>query len=197
MIVVRRARLTDLPVVRKLTLETVAYGIPEGRDIPNKTVQENARNYLKDLERLVHRKKEAAFLVAVDETRVVGFLILEFNHVEDSTGEPQSYIYNLAVDPDYWGRYVVHQLVREAARVSHQHGFRYMTSKISASNRRTVVQALRLGFQIERYQMTMACSSEGIAEMPGRLPEEKAHALSRQLRRRRQSAPKPESGELS
>lgn len=182
MIAVRRARITDIPFIRRLTLETLEFGIPEERDISNKQVKINSLPFLQDLETFLHRKKDVAFLVAADDEKddqPVGFLMLEFNHVEDSTGEPQTYVANLAVDPEYWGRYVVNLLVREAAKLSGQKGYKYMSSKISASNQRTVLQALRLGFQIERYQMTLACTPEGIVKMPGRPLSEKAHALSR------------------
>ena len=203
MIVVRRARMFDLPFLRRLTLETVTFGIPEGRDIPNAEVKKNVVPYLDDLEVMLHRKQDVAVLVAVDderEDRPVGFLILEFNHVEHSTGEPQSFIANLAVEPDYWGKYVGSHMVREAAKVSGQKGYRYMTSQISASNRRTVMQALWLGFEIERFQMTMACTPEGNVKMPGRPLQERAHALSRLPQGRRQGVkrkPKSQSGESS
>ena len=195
MIEIRRARLADIPFIRQLSLDTLAIGIPECRDIPNATVLANATSHLDDLEGLLQRRREAAILVASDDAlpggKPVGFLILEFNYIEDSTGEAQSYIYNMAVIPEYWGRYVGHQLVREAARLSHQRGFQYMTSRVTASNRRTLLAALRMGFEVERYQLTMACGPEGPAPMPGRPPDERGHALSRLIKPRRRKEPSP------
>jgi hypothetical protein len=87
------------------------------------------------------------------------------------------------VDSAYWGRYVGHLLVREAAKVSAQRGFRYMTAKVTAANERTIMSCLQVGFEIERYQLTMACSLDGPAKMPERPLHERGHAVSRLLRK--------------
>lgn len=201
MIEIRPARLGDLPHIKRLTLEMAPLGIPAQRDISNEEVQSKALPFLDDLERMLFRRREAAVLVAVEGERVVGFLILEFNHVEETTGEKQSFIYNMAVDSDYWGKYVGHKLVWEAARVSHQHGFRYMTSRVTASNERALLSAVKLGFEIERYQLTLACGPEGREKMPGRPMTERGHAVSRMLRarqrRERQKTKDQGSGESS
>lgn len=182
---IRRARLGDAAFIRELSLDAVAYGIPEGRDIANEAVVAPAREGLKNLEDWIVRKRDFAILVAEDEGKPVGFLILEFHYVEESTGEIQSHIYNLSVLPSYFGRWVGHELVREAARITHQRGYRYMTSKVTASNERALLSAIKLGFQIERYQLTMACGPAGIERMPGRPMSERGHAVSRLLRTRK------------
>jgi ribosomal protein S18 acetylase RimI-like enzyme len=103
-------------------------------------------------------------LIAVDSEKEipVGFLLLDLDHVMISTGERQSFIVNLAVRPGHWGRYVGQTLVKEAARLTARRGLRYMSSQVSASNRRSVVSAQRAGFQIESYQMTARCGLDGI-----------------------------------
>ena len=182
---VRRARKNDLPFIEKLTLETVDQGIPSGRDIPNETVREAAAVHLRDLEAMFLRRRDYAFLVAEAEERPVGFLILEFRDVEETTGELQTLVYNLAVSPDYLGKRVDRILVSEAAKLSHKRGYRFMTARITASNERALLAALRQGFEIERYQITMACGPEGPLPLPGRTPDQRAHDLSR-LQRQRQ-----------
>jgi ribosomal protein S18 acetylase RimI-like enzyme len=182
---IRRARLGDAPFIRQLSLEAVPYGIPEGRDISNEAVIATAAEGLKNLEDWIVRKRDFAILVAEEEGKPVGFLILEFHYVEESTGEIQSHIYNLSVLPSHFGKWIGHELVREAARVTHQRGYRYMTSKVTASNERALLSAIKLGFEIERYQLTMACGPEGIERMPGRPMEQRGHAVSRLLRTRK------------
>ena len=187
MIEIRRARRGDLEFILEQSLEAVVYGIPEGRDIPNEVVVETARKNLEELESWLMRKGEFAILVAEDKQKgcLAGFLILEFNKVEESTGEAQSFIYNLVVASDYFGRYVGHNLVRAAAKLSYERGYRYMTSKVTATNERTLLSALKLGFEIERYQLTMACGPEGPAKLPGRPMHQRGHAISRLLRQRK------------
>jgi len=196
MIEIRPATLQDVPTIKRLTLECADLGIPDNRDIPNETVRASAEQFLGDLDRLIYRRRQAAVLVAVDRAKadaVVGFLILEFNQIEETTGESQSFIYNMAVEPAYFGKYVGHKLVWEAAKISHQHGFRYMTSRVTASNERALLSAIKLGFEIERYQLTLACGPEGRARMPGRPMSERGHAVSRLLRKRKRRPPSDDS----
>jgi ribosomal protein S18 acetylase RimI-like enzyme len=166
---IRLARLSDLPFVRSLTLDSLEYGIPEGRAISAAQVRENAVSQLDDLETVID-SQDVALLIALDKDTPVGFLLLELDHVMASTGERQSFIVNLAVRPEYWGRYAGHALVREAARLTAQRGLRYMSSSVTASNRRSVVSALRAGFKIESYQMTVACNADGIDALDARAP---------------------------
>jgi len=199
MIEIRRARLADVATIRRLSLESVADGIPEGRDITPEQVVASASEHLVDLEVLLQKRREVAILVACDEKVTVGFLILEFGHVEDSTGESQSFIHNMAVQTAYRGRYVTHKLVYEASRLSFERGFRYMTSKVTASNERALITAVKMGFEIERYQLTMACGPEGPVKMPGRPMHQRGQAvqtmLSLRKRNRSQSASNPQSGD--
>jgi hypothetical protein len=64
-----------------------------------------------------------------------------------------------------------------------------MIGEVSAHNDRTYLQALRLGFELERLQIVMACSEEGPETMPGRPDEEKHYAQSRKNKRSRYRVP--------
>ena len=182
---VRRATKDDLPFIKELTLATVDQGISVYRDIPNETVRELASQALENFDIMLRKKRDFAILLAVDGERRVGYLVLEFRDVEETTGEEQSLVYNLAVIPDYLGKRVDRLLGAEAARVSHRRGYRFMTARITASNERALLAALRQGFEIERYQITMACGAEGPQPLPGRTPEQRAHDLSRLYRQRK------------
>ncbi|MBI3926936.1 MAG: GNAT family N-acetyltransferase [Armatimonadetes bacterium] len=182
---VHRARLPDFPWIRRLAVRSAIYGIPHGRDIKNSQVQAVAQEHLKDLELTAGTGRNFLVLLALDSDtdERLGYIMLDFDHVESSTGERQSLIYDLAVEPRHWGKQVVHRLVEAAARETAGRGLKYMVGEVTAGNRRTLVQALRLGFQVERYQIVMCCSPEGPVSMPGRTEEEKAHDVSRDRRR--------------
>ncbi|MHB2018222.1 MAG: GNAT family N-acetyltransferase [Candidatus Xenobia bacterium] len=182
---IRRATLADVQFIRQLCIESVVYGVPGGRDIANDEVQKRAAESLRNLEILVHRRKDCAILVAFDKTRDehrAGYLILEFKHLEEATGEMQSHVFDMAVEQAYMGKYVGHRLVREAARVSHQQGYRYMSANISAANERALLSAIKLGFDVERFGLVMACDADGIARMPGRPKHERGLAVNRARR---------------
>lgn len=178
---VREARLDDIPWVRDLAVRSVVFGVPVGRDIPNAEVQAHVRRTLADLEFTFRRDPAFRILVAEnpDTGERLGYLMLDLAHQEASTGEPQAMIHDLAVEPRNWGRYVVHRLVRRAAQTAHERGLRYMIGEVTADNRRTLVQALRLGFVLERHQIVMQCGPEGPLPMPGRPEAERAHDRSR------------------
>ncbi len=181
---VRRAKREDLAFIRELTLETVDQGVSALRDISNDQVQIRAAQSLEELEHMFTRKRDHAFLIAESAGEPVGFLILEYRDVEETTGELQTLIFNMAVTPSHLGKRVDRVLVREAAKLSHQRGYRYMTARVTASNERALLAALKQGFDIERYQLTMACGADGPLPLPGRSKEQRAHDLSRILRRR-------------
>lgn len=143
--------------------------MPPGRAATDAEVQARAAQALEDLEPLLFGG-DLRVLVATEgqpETRL-GYLILDLGHVEGSTGERQSLIHDLAVTPEHRGRGVVEGLVRRAAQLTGQQGLLYMTGEITACNRAAMTGALRLGFTIERHQVVIGCSPEGIGPMPGR-----------------------------
>lgn len=181
---VRRARRADLPFIKELLLESLTESIPDLRDIPGQAIQERAETEV-DLEAMLASRREFAFLIAVEGDDPVGFLILELNQVEETTGETQTLIYHLAVAPSYLGLRVDRRLITEAAKLTHERGSRYMIGRISASNRRAVLSALRQGFELERHQVVMACGPNGGEVMPGRAPEERHHDVRRLAQKRK------------
>lgn len=181
--IVREVERSDFPWLKRLAVQSSVYGIPHNRSIPNSAVQARARQRLEELERKV--PPDFRILVAEDDGRRLGYLMLDLADVSSSTGERQSLIHDLAVEPDYWGKRVVHLLVNRAAQITAEHGLDYMVGEVSADNRRTVVQAGRLGFCVERLQIAMRCTAEGSGPMPGRPDAEKAHDQSRRRRRKK------------
>jgi ribosomal protein S18 acetylase RimI-like enzyme len=158
---VRKARLTDISFIRRLACESVIYGIPHTRTVDPEEVRRSTREALKTLEIDFKMRKDFEIFVAedLDANKPVGYLMLDLVQVERSTGEHQSLIHDIAVRREYWGKYVVHKLVAAAKKMTHERGLKYMVGEITSSNRRTVVQAQRLGFEIERYQIVMKCDS--------------------------------------
>lgn len=173
--------------VRKLALESALHGVPYGRSISNRAIKARVRESIATIE----PSADMPVLIAYnqEDDKPLGYLILELYDIESSTGERQSLIYDLAVQPKYWGTQAVRLLVREAARRTAKAGLDFMIGEVSAHNERTYLQALRLGFELERLQIVMACSEEGPKPMPGRPPEERHYAQSRRQKRSRNRIP--------
>lgn len=179
---VRRARRSDLDFVTELLIESLTESIPHPRDVTGEEIRDRARTEL-DLKEMLASRREYAFLIATIDTDPVGFLILELNQIEETTGEPQTLIYHLAVAPNYMGLRIDRVLINEAAKLTHSRGCRYMIGRISAGNRRALLTALRQGFELERHQVVIACGAEGKEPMPGRDPSELHHDLRRLAQR--------------
>lgn len=182
---VRDALESDLRFVRKLAAESVLYTIPYGRLTSNSAVQSRVRENLRDLA----PSDELAILVCyrLDNQKPIGYLILQLDEQDQGTGDRQSYIFDLAVDQRYWGTPAVRLLVHAAARRTARAGLTMMAGEITAHNQRTYLQALRLGFELERFKIAMCCSEEGPAPMPSRSVEQRAYESSRKKTRKPQT----------
>lgn len=181
-ITVREATESDLDWVRERVLESSAYSIPYCRDVASALVREAADE---DFDRVLAERDHMVFLIAENQDKErMGLLILNLNHTSDATGEKQSLIEDLDVEPRFWGTPAVNRLVHRAAQVTAEHGLTYMVGHVAAGNRRTLLKARRLGFQIERYHLVMGCDPDGPAALPGRDEAERTHDLSRRSRRK-------------
>lgn len=178
---VRKARHTDLAWLGNLMEESSLYNIPYGRDISHEEVRRAAR---RDFQAIIEGVDALVVLVAEDENRErLGALLLQLHCCSPVTGEPQSQVYSLAVDPRHWGSPAPRLLIEEAARITGRAGYRYMVGQVTADNKRMKLKAERLGFEVESYEIVMACTLDGPAPMPGRPETLRAHEVSRRQRR--------------
>ena len=190
-IFIRKADEEDFSYVRRLMIESSIYNVPVNRDIPNRAVKATVRSTADQV--LDRARQSDDFVVLVAEDRDsgerMGYLLLDLNHTEPSTGERQGYIFDLGVEERFWGTQAGPMLTRKAAALSGQAGHRYVTAEITAANRRSYLKSLRMGFVVERYKIAMACTPEGPTKMPGRPAKERAHDHSRSKRRETEKDP--------
>ncbi len=178
---VREARNTDLTWLGQLMEDSAVYNIPFGRDVSHDEVRAAAR---KDFQDIVAGTNDLVILVAENEAlERMGVLLLQLNCCSQATGEPQSQVYSLAIEPRFWGTAAPRLLVEEAARTTGENGHRYMVGQVTADNRRMKLKAERMGFEVEAYEIVMACTLDGPAPMPGRAENLRAHDVSRKQRR--------------
>lgn len=137
-----------------LANESVEYSVPAGRIPDRQLLAERIRS---GLAALTDRLAEDRYVVLIGEVgpERVGYLILDMADREPTTGELQALIVDIAVRRSDWGRYVTHQLVREAARLAEGRGLAYLVGMISAENQRALRTSERLGFAVERHQVVM------------------------------------------
>ncbi len=178
---VREARTLDLKWLGQLMVDSSVYNIPVGRDVPNEQVK---RTVAQDFRNIVEGAEDLIILVAENESSErMGVLILQLNQCSPNTGEPQGQVYSLAIEPRFWGSAAASHLVREAAKITAGHGHRYLVGQLTADNQRMKLKAQRMGFEIEAYEIVMACTLDGPAKMPGRPESQRAHDVSRRQRK--------------
>lgn len=182
-IAVRKVRPGDSRWLKELVVESALYSVAHARDISNAEVRVQAAEDL--AESLANDRVEILIAYNAETRERMGFLILTLDVRCAVTGEAMSLIDSLGVDPRFWGTPTVSRLVKRAAQLSHEHGIGLMSAFITSDNRRTMLKALRLGFEIEQAHLAAACGPDGVEPMPGREERERAHDVSRHERIRR------------
>lgn len=157
-ILVRTAEASDLPWIRRLAVESGTHTLPKSRKVSAAALSSRVQGSIMQLS----KDPDCHFLVAYEEGKNIrlGYLILLLHQVDEASGEPQSTIYDVAVEPKFRGGNAIRCLIKRAAQVSREHGFSYLSGEVTADNRRAYLQALRLGFALERYQIVMPLDSQ-------------------------------------
>lgn len=150
---IRLARPADAPALRALNDLCIVAGIPSTREATQAEVRAYAADAYEGMEEMLRQK---AFVVLVEETNqeITGYLMLDFGHVEPSTGEKQCFIVDLAVHPSKRGHFATHRLIKKASALAKARGLKYLVGVVSSSNERTLQLGLKgLDFQAERVQI--------------------------------------------
>lgn len=158
---IRLAQSRDLAALRELATECIVSGIPATREATPGEVRDYCAKAYEDLAGML---KDRNFVILVEEAsnpqgkEITGYLMLDFGHVEPSTGESQCFIVDLAVRPDKRGHFATHRLIKKASQLAAARGLKYLVGMISSSNARTIQLGLKgLDFEIERVQVMRRC----------------------------------------
>ncbi|MBS2040227.1 GNAT family N-acetyltransferase [bacterium] len=150
---IRMARAADVPALRELAELCIVSGIPASREASPEEVRAYAASAYQDMEQML-RQKGFVILVEEQNKEITGYLMLDFEHVEASTGEKQCFIVDLAVHPGKRGHFATHRLIKKASALARARGLKYLVGMVSSSNDRTLQLGLKgLDFQVERVQV--------------------------------------------
>jgi len=147
---VRRAVNTDLFFFLVLNSKCGLYTMLPGRGAAREEV---ASRYLETYARMRLEGDEFLISLIIEEKETfkpLGYLMYKTNSCDSFTGDPVAYIYDLAVDPEYWGKRVTQRIMREGENLMADMGFVYITGDISESNQRALKTAVKsLGYSLE------------------------------------------------
>jgi len=155
---IRLARPSDAEALRELAMMCIANGIPATREASSDEVVDYCRRSYEGLADQLRVQRDFVVLVEEHEGVITGYLMLDFGHVEPSTGERQCYIVDLGVHPEKRGRFATHRLIKKAAQLARARGLKYLVGTVSSNNDRTLQLGLKsLGFEVERVQIMKRC----------------------------------------
>lgn len=177
---VREAGEADHGFVLRLVGESALFGIPYGRTISNAEIRVAAEAQVRQL----LKNASVKILVACRRlsTELLGYLILDLSPEGGPGQRRQGLILDVSVLSEYRGTSVVRCLIQEARVLAKQADLSGIAGTVSSHNRRAYLRALRLGFEVESYQLVMACSADGPVTMPVRRGSEKLYAVEREYR---------------
>ncbi|MHC9541095.1 MAG: GNAT family N-acetyltransferase [Vulcanimicrobiota bacterium] len=147
---VRKAVNTDLFFFLVLNSKCGLYTMLPGRGASKEEV---ASRYLETYSRILLEGDEFLIPLVIEEKETfkpIGYLMYKTNSCDSFTGDPIAYIYDLAVDPAYWGKRVTQRIMREGESLLVDMGFVYIIGDISESNQRALKTAMKsLGYSLE------------------------------------------------
>lgn len=152
---IRLARPADAAFIRELAAQSIVSSIPAHREVDPEAARQFALQAYQDLEHDLATDRNLLVLVEEESAsrELTGYLMLELNHVEASTGEKQAFMVDIAVVPDRRGRFATARLVKKASQLLKARGLKYMVGMVSVSNPVARGLARCLGFQEERVQI--------------------------------------------
>lgn len=150
---IRKGSIDDLPFVQKLAIEMAKCSIPPTRCATTEQLASNISKTISALKNELIKNPKLQLLIAeTSYNQPIGYLILFLNHINDTTGETQAFVIDIAVLKEYWGKYVWRHLLKKAEIIAKDNGLNYIAGAVSINNPRALKTAQKfLGFQIERY----------------------------------------------
>lgn len=146
---VRRATAGDQLFVIVLNSRVSPVTLPAGRDLdPGEVAARYLEVYLGlDLE----GDPRLETLIVQQGKTPVGYLMLKTGYSDEVTGEALAYIYDLAIEPEHWGKRATQRIMREAEARMHARGVAVLLGDISAANPRALKTAIHsLGYTLEQ-----------------------------------------------
>lgn len=152
---IRLARREDAAFVRELAAQSILSSVPANREVDPEAARQYALKAYENLEEMLAHDRNLLVLVEEEAgTRLLtGYLMLELNHVEPSTGEKQAFMVDIAVLPDKRGHFATARLVKKASQLLKARGLKYLVGVVSVSNPVARGLARCLGFEEERVQI--------------------------------------------
>ncbi len=147
---VRKAVNTDIFFILVLNSKCGLYTMLPGREA---TKEEVASRYLETYSRIRLEGDEFLTPLIIEDRALfkpIGYLMYKTNSCDSFTGEPIAYIYDLAIDPAYWGKRATQRIMREGENFMGDLGIVYIIGDISETNQRALKTAMKsLGYSLE------------------------------------------------
>jgi ribosomal protein S18 acetylase RimI-like enzyme len=146
---IRPATNRDLEFLLGLVPRLSEFGLPPSREV--KSLETFSYDLLRKA--LLEPTATTAILIAEADGKKLGFIHLE-EEKEFFSGEAQGYIANLAISQEAEGKGVGRALMNAAEAWAKEHGYRYLTLNVFATNRRARTFYEKLGYAEDVLRLT-------------------------------------------
>ena len=123
------------------------------RPVSEERVEADRRADMQSVYKLIHNDDFGAFVARDAKGNYIGHILVKSGLNDFLTGEVQAWVFDIAVQPKYWGSGISKRLLLAAERFVRERGIKFMGLTVTAANARALRFYQRAGYQEERYQM--------------------------------------------
>lgn len=150
---IRQAGPADVGKIIDLASELAVASVHPMRDVSEDFVRQFRRNDLRILHNLILLDKIGIFIAEDEKGGFMGHIISATDDLESSTGEPQGWLYDLAVKEEFQKLGIGRMLMERAVEFLRGKGMRYVGLLVTSTNAHAIRLYERLGFREERKRM--------------------------------------------
>lgn len=151
-IVLREAKETDMPLVKKLTVETGWKGIPESQRMLLDRKKWN-KHMVEVFENFSKRENSEIFIAEDERHRFIGYLFVGESS-DMMTGLSFGFIYDIFVEEKSRGKGIGKLLLEKAENCCRKKGYSRIALMVSTANDSAIRLYSRTGFKPEQMYMT-------------------------------------------
>lgn len=147
---IRRAQAEDVPAILELSEEAAVYSMSPLRPSDPQRARQIRRQDMASLKFQVRDPQMAIFVARTPEGRVVGEVVAKLDGRDFLSDQPQAWIFELAVHPDFWRQGIGGRLLYAVECAAREAGLECVGLSVTCANERANRFYDSLGYQDER-----------------------------------------------
>ncbi len=151
-VVLRNVKKSDLPLIRKFTVETGWYGIT--KEEQSRLDKEEWSKHMEEVFEKAAKQKGSEIYVAEDENHAfLGYLFVGESY-NIMTGQTYGFIYDIFVKEEFRGKGIGKTLMEKAETHCREKGYQRLALMVSAANEHAISLYRKMGLKPEQIYMS-------------------------------------------